>query len=274
MAPILPAIAILGTGNMGGAILGGLVQPGIDSAGLIATTASEASALALRKRGVSALSVAESPDANCLAVADADIIILGVKPHRIVELLIEIAPHVRPQAVIVSMAAGVTLATLARVWPGALMRSMPNTPSQVGQGVTGLSAGERVSAKQRADVRAVFDTVGAVIELDESGIDALSSLSGSGPAYVYFFIERFMEVALGYGFSSEDSKVMIQGTLRGAMELLEHSGAEPQMLRRAVTSPGGTTAAALSVFEAADITALIREATDAAIARAAELAAD
>lgn len=272
MATKLPRIAILGTGNMGGAILQGLLQPGVTSEGIQVTTRSEASAVTLRQAGVVAQSVESTPEANSVAVADADIVVLAVKPAQIVSLLRDIASSAKPEAIILSVAAGITLGTMEQAWPGALVRSMPNTPAQVGLGVTGIARGSRVTDDQFALVRAMCETFGSVIEVSEPEINALSSISGSGPAYVYFFMERFIEVAKERGFSDEAARVMVEGTFRGAAELLARSGESPERLREAVTSPGGTTAAALGVFLDADISSIIRSATDAAIARAEEMA--
>lgn len=271
MATLLPRISILGTGHMGGAILTGLIQPGVTTKGLVATTQSEASAVAVRSKGVEVRSLENDPRANSEAITKADIIVLGVKPHAILELLSEVAPHAQPHAVVVSVAAGITVSSMEALWPGAVVRAMPNTPAQVGMGVTGMALGSSVSAAQRTIVRSMFETVGSVIEVAEEDINALSALSGSGPAYVYFFIERFLEVAHAHGFSHADATLMIQGTFSGAMALLEKSGATPADLRTAVTSPGGTTEAALKVFGEADLTRIIHSATEAAIARAREL---
>jgi pyrroline-5-carboxylate reductase len=274
MVTSLPRIALLGTGNMGGAILSGLLQPGVTTAGIVATTFSETSAARVRERCAEAISLENNPHANIAAVKDADIIVLGVKPHAIIELLSVIAPHAKAGALVMSVAAGITLGAMEKVWPGALVRAMPNTPAQVGRGVTGIALGRTVTAEQRESVRALWATTGAVLEVDESQINALSALSGSGPAYVYFLIERFHEVALSYGFSDDDARSMVHGTFAGAMELLEYSRETPSNLRTAVTSPGGTTEAALRVFRDADLTAIIHQATDAAIARAREIAGD
>ena len=267
-----PRIAILGTGHMGGAILGGLTHAVGAFGGIRVTTASAASARALTGRGVEARSLEEDSTANQWAVEGADIILLGVKPHYLLGLLEDVAPHAPESAVMVSIAAGITVAQMESLWPGALVRTMPNTPSQVGKGVTGLSAGTRVSADQVRVVREVFETVGSVLEVEEDSLNALSTFSGSGPAFVYFFIERFMEVAGEHGFTPEQATTMVQGTFAGAMELLESSGHTPEELREAVTSPGGTTQAALEVYRSADLSAIIRQASAAAIARAQEMA--
>lgn len=274
MVTKLPRIAILGTGNMGGAILQGLTQPGVSSDAIRVTTRSEASASKLRATGVSAESLEVLHSANSVAVVDADIIVLAVKPAQIARLLGEIAPSAKPEAVIVSVAAGITLATMEEVWPGAVVRTMPNTPAQVGLGVTGIARGSRVSDEELALVRAMCETFGSVIEVQETEINALSSISGSGPAYVYFFMERFIEVAKERGFSHEAASVMVEGTFRGAAELLARSGESPGTLREAVTSPAGTTAAALGVFGEADIAGIILAATNAAITRAEDMAKD
>jgi pyrroline-5-carboxylate reductase len=272
MVTLLSHIAILGTGNMGGAILGGLTHASVSCAGVCVTTRTTASAVVLRQRGIDARSVEEDPHANRRAAAEADIVVLGVKPYQILELLTDIAPHAQPSATMVSVAAGITLGSMEAVWPGAIVRCMPNTPSQVGKGVTGVSRGSRVSDDQASNVEAVFHTVGDIVVVDESAINVLSSISGSGPAFVYFFIERFLDVALEYGFSPEQASTMVQGTFSGAMDLLEHTGQTPRELREAVTSPGGSTAAALEVFDSAGLTGIIRTATAAAIARAQAMA--
>ena len=268
----LPRIAILGTGHMGGAILGGLIQTQDAFESIRVTCATAASARALAERGVEVRSLEDDAGANQWALDEADIIILGVKPHYLLGLLREVAPHAPESAVMVSIAAGITVEHMEQLWAGALIRTMPNTPSQVGKGVTGLSAGSRVTEDQLQAVTRVFETVGSVLQVDESSLNALSTFSGSGPAFVYFFIERFMEVAHEHGFTPEQATTMVQGTFAGAMELLEHSGKTPQELREAVTSPGGTTQAALEVYRAADLSAIIWEASAAAIARAEEMA--
>ena len=272
MAHSLPQIAILGTGHMGGAILGGLQQTPDSWAGIRVTSASAATASSLAGPGVEAKSLEEDAQANQWAIEGADIIVLGVKPHYLLGLLEEVAPHASGSAVMVSIAAGITVAQMEAVWPGAVIRTMPNTPSQVRHGVTGLSVGSRVSPEQREAVMRVFETVGAVLPVEESSLNALSTFSGSGPAFVYFFVERFIEVAREHGFTPEEATTMVQGTFAGAIELLESSGKTPEELREAVTSPGGTTQAALGVYEAADLSAIIRQASAAAIARAEEMA--
>jgi pyrroline-5-carboxylate reductase len=150
---------------------------------------------------------------------------------------------------------------------------MPNTPAIVGRAVTGLSAGSRASAGQIALGRTLFETVGTVVEIPETQIDALSTISGSGPAYVFYFIEELTRTAIDLGFSPEIAAQLVNGTFLGATELLVASGAEPSALRAQVTSPKGTTERAVGELQKADLKALFDRATAAALARAREMAA-
>ncbi|ALD11906.1 pyrroline-5-carboxylate reductase [Clavibacter capsici] len=273
----LPSLAMLGTGSMNGAILGGLLQPGVEVDGDVrVTTRSAASAAALAERdGVSASSVEEDADANRRAVRGARVVVVGVKPHMVPDLLREIADDLDPGALVISVAAGVTIATFEELLPEhvAVVRSMPNTPSLVGRGVAGLAAGTRSTPEDLALARSVFATVGDVVEVPEGRIDALSTISGSGPAYVFLLIEELTRTAEAKGFSPDEARVLVQGTFRGAVELLAASDDEPAELRRRVTSPKGTTERAVEVLQAADLSGLFDRATDAALARARELAA-
>ena len=186
MAHPLPAIAILGAGSMGGAILQGLLASGRASR-VTVTNRTRAKAEALTDAAASASAALESialevePEGNARAAASADIVLIGVKPGMVPDLLDEIAPHLRPGARVVSLAAGVTIATFEAHLPaGAIvLRSMPNTPAVVGKAVTGLAPGSAAAPDDVATVRAVFETCGAVIEVGEEQIDALSTISGS-----------------------------------------------------------------------------------------------
>ncbi|MAP64923.1 MAG: pyrroline-5-carboxylate reductase [Microbacterium sp.] len=272
----LPPIAILGAGSMGGAILHGLVSSGLAHGGVTVTnrTAAKADALA-DLEGVRSVALEREPEGNAVAAAAADVVLVGVKPAMVSDLLREIAPHLRPGAVVVSLAAGVTVATFESIVPDsvAVLRSMPNTPSLVGRGVTGLAAGTHASDDDVAVVRRLFETVGSVIEVPEEKIDALSTISGSGPAYVFLLIEQLTRAAEGKGFDRADARRMAEQTFIGAAALLEASDEEPAELRRRVTSPKGTTERAVAVLQDAQLDAVFAEATDAALARAAELAA-
>lgn len=268
----LPQIAILGAGSMGGAILAGLLSPEVEAEGIVVTNRTELKAAALRRDGVVSLATESDPDANATALRGARLVIVAVKPAMVPGLLGDIRDRLEPDAIVVSVAAGVTIATMEGLVGNVVFRAMPNTPSIVRLGVTGVAAGSRASEADASLVRTLFETVGAVIEVPESKIDALSTISGSGPAYVFYLIEQLTATARHLGFDEAQSRLMVEQTFRGASELLAVSDADPGELRRRVTSPNGTTQRAIGELEKAELTALFDRATAAALARAAEMA--
>ncbi|NHI16344.1 pyrroline-5-carboxylate reductase [Microbacterium excoecariae] len=278
MATSLPSVAFIGAGSMGGAILRGLVASGIPvDGGIHVTNRTAAKARDLAGLdGVSSIALEETPDGNQRAAAAARIVLVGVKPYMVADLLDEIGPHLADDAIIVSLAAGITLAQFEEKLPGArVIRSMPNTPSTVGRGVTGLAAGEHADADDLALVRRLFETVGVTVEVDgDDGIDAISTISGSGPAYVFLFIEMLAGAARHQGFDDATARLLAERTFRGATELLAAEELPAEELRRRVTSPKGTTERAVGVFQGSGLDAVFRDATDAAYARAKELSAE
>ncbi|QEO08846.1 pyrroline-5-carboxylate reductase [Protaetiibacter larvae] len=273
MSVNLPAVAVIGAGSMGGAILQGLRRPEVVvEGGIRATNRTEEKAAPLRAPGVLSLATEADAQAQATALRGARIVLLGVKPVGVPGLLEEIAPLLEPDAVVVSIAAGVRIATIEARVSNVVLRAMPNTPSLVGRGVTGVAAGPRASREDTALVRALFETVGSVVELPEERIDALSTISGSGPAYVFFLIERLTETAQHLGFDGATARLLVEETFRGASELLAASDVDPAELRRRVTSPHGTTERAIAVLEDADLTRVFDAATAAALVRAHELA--
>ena len=273
---LLPTIAILGAGSMGRAILSGLLKPGVVVEGGIRVTnrTSEKAHDFAEAPGITAFATEDDAEANQLAVAGAEIVLVAVKPGMVTDLLREIADSVTPGAVVVSVAAGVTIATFEAYLPKtvSVVRSMPNTPAIIGRAVTGISGGPRTTADDLALVRTLFETVGEVVEVPESKLDALGTISGSGPAYVFYLIEQLTATAVDKGFTPEQAKQLVHGTFLGASELLVASGEDPAELRRRVTSPNGTTERAIAVLETAHLKALFDRATDAALARTRELA--
>ncbi|HEX6955227.1 MAG TPA: pyrroline-5-carboxylate reductase [Agromyces sp.] len=273
----LPAIAFLGAGSMARAILAGLLQPHVAvTGGIRATNRSEARAAEFADEPrVTAYATETDPAANRRAVAGAKLVVVAVKPAMVPDLLDEIADALEPGAIVVSVAAGVTVATFEAHLPAhvSVVRTMPNTPAVVGRAVTGVSAGSRSTDADLALVVTLFETVGEVLVVPESQLDALSTISGSGPAYVFLLIEELTKTAVAKGFTPEQAATMVQGTFRGASELLAASGDDPAELRRRVTSPKGTTERAIAVLQEADLAGLFDRATDAALARARELAA-
>ncbi|GAA2173669.1 pyrroline-5-carboxylate reductase [Agrococcus versicolor] len=264
---------------MGGAILSGLVADG-SAASLAATNRSRAKAEAAAAPGVRSIALEDEPRGNVEAAAAADVVVLGVKPYMVADLLAEIAPALRPGTLVVSLAVGTTCAAMEALLPEsiAVARAMPNTPTNVGRGVTGVAGGSRASDEQVALAAAVFGVVGEVLVIDEAQIDALSTISGSGPAYVFLLMEALTGAAERLGFTAEQAATMVQETFAGASALLADArtsepGIDPAELRRRVTSPKGTTEQAVRVLQEADLGALFDRATAAAAARAAEIAA-
>lgn len=277
MVDSLPSLAFLGAGSMGGAILQGVVASGVAvDGGIVATNRTREKADALASLpGVTSIALEQDPTGNADAAAAARIVLVGVKPAMVPDLLREIAPSLREDAIVVSLAAGVTLATFEEALGAQVhsIRSMPNTPATVGRAVTGIAAGPAATPEDVAVVRALFEIVGAVIEVPESQIDALSTVSGSGPAYVFLLIEELTKAAVGMGFSDADARLMAEQTFIGATALLAASDEEPAELRRRVTSPKGTTERAIAVLQDARLDDVFARATAAALARAKELAA-
>lgn len=270
----LPPLAILGAGSMGGAIAQGVAASG-RAGEVVVTNRSRAKADLLTHPGIRSLALEDDAAANVAAAASAEVVLIGVKPGMVPDLLAEIGPHLRPGTIVVSLAAGVTIATFERILgPDAVVvRSMPNTPAVVGKAVTGVAAGSLADERVMGIVRAVYETVGAVVEVAEEQIDALSTISGSGPAYVFLLIEKLTEAAVGKGFDAATARLMVEQTFIGAAALLDATGDDPTELRRRVTSPKGTTERAVAVLQDARLERVFAEATDAALARAKELAA-
>jgi len=277
MAHSLPSVAFIGAGSMGGAILRGLVASGIPTGGIAVTNRTQAKAEPLAElEGVTSIALEHEPGGNVRAVEDARVVLVGVKPYMVADLLDEIGPHLRDDAIVVSLAAGIPLAQFEEhLGETAVVRSMPNTPSTVGKGVTGIAAGAHATPDDVAIVRRLFETVGAVVEVDgDDGIDAISTISGSGPAYVFLLIEKLIEAARHQGFDDGTARLIAEQTFSGATALLDASGDHPAELRRRVTSPKGTTERAVAVLQDARLDEVFSRATDAAYARAKELAAE
>lgn len=268
------SVAILGSGSMGTAILSGMVRHGIKKEHIKATTRKVASADELAKKfGVTAYATEYQPNANSLAVEGAQIILLAIKPANVIEVLEQIKSVIAEDALVISVAAGITTATIESYLPDsvAVIRAMPNTPALIQLGVTGISVGSRSSAEQLSIAVELFSAVGKTVVLDEAQIDALSTISGSGPAYVFYFIEEFISTAKAMGFSQEDAYLLVTQTFLGASELITQTQGDPAELRRAVTSPNGTTMKAVAVLEEGKLHDLFLKATTAALARAKEI---
>jgi len=269
------SVAILGAGSMGTAILAGMIKAHIKPEHVKVTARRVESADALAKKfGVTAYATSYQPNANSLAVAGAQVILLSVKPTYVVEVLDQIKDVIAKDALVISVAAGVTTATIEEHLPEsvAVIRAMPNTPALIKLGVTGISVGSRASQEQLAIATELFTGVGKTLVIPEEQIDALSTISGSGPAYVFYFIEEFIRTAVAQGFSDDEAYLMVSQTFLGASELLVQTHGDPAELRRQVTSPNGTTMKAVAVLEEGNLHELFYKATTAALNRAKEIA--
>ena len=259
---------------MGSAVLEGLLSAGHSKVLISATTKSEASSKKLRAKGISAMATDTVPEANQLMAGDADLIVLGVKPYLISQVLEEIRGEIGQNSVVISMAAGITLAAMATVLPENpnLIRTMPNTPALVGLGVTAVAAAPSASKAAVETTLELFAKVGEAILVEEKMINPLSAISGSGPAWVFYIIEQWEKVAIAEGFTAQQAKLLVRQTLTGSMELLKSSSEEPAELRRKVTSPGGTTERIIQIFEDANLKDIFAAGLAAAVHRAEEIA--
>lgn len=273
-ADTAPRIAFLGCGSMNESILAGLLAAGRAPGSVTATVRRADRAEELRARhGVTVLATGEDDAANAGAVREADVVILGVKPVGIVPLAREIAPALRPSAVVISVAAAVSLAMIEAELPAGqpVVRSMPNTPSRLGRGVLSISAGSSATPELMDMARALLAPAGTVVEIPESQVDALSAVSGSGPAYAFYLAEAMAAAGVDLGLDPGLSALIARETVAGAGFMLAEEGADAAALRRAVTSPNGTTQSAIETFEELGLQGIIGSGARAATARAAEI---
>lgn len=267
-------LTFLGAGSMNGSILRGVLAAGTEAGRVRATTRSASSAEALHEETGVEVFVGESDrEANTKAVAGADVVLLGVKPYAVLDLAREIAPALDPATVVVSVAAGVTLDALQKALPDGqpVVRCMPNTPSSVGRGALSVTPGEHTSAEQLARVKEVLSTVGTVVEVPERLIRAVTGVSGSGPAYVFYLAEAMQQAGERLGLDPETARVLAKETVSGAGELLRPDDADPAALRRAVTSPGGTTEQAITTFDEKGLREIVAAGAEASAAKGDEM---
>ncbi|MBT9611948.1 MAG: pyrroline-5-carboxylate reductase [Burkholderiales bacterium] len=261
-------ITFIGGGNMAGALIGGLIQRGFHP-GDIHVVEINADARATLTR---AFKLKTYAGISAEAV-QTDLIVLAVKPQQLCAVAGELKPLLRKQLVI-SIAAGVRAQDLAR-WLGdyaRLVRAMPNTPALVRAGVTGLYALPEVSSAERGQAQQVMEAVGACVWLEEEAqMDAVTAVSGSGPAYVFYFIEALEAAALALGLSPAQGRELALATFLGAAQLARQSHDDPATLRAKVTSKGGTTERAILSLEQADVKNLIQRAVLSAAERSREL---
>ena len=262
-----PLLAFVGGGNMASAILGGLVAAGHPPGRVVVVEPHPSQADAVREKfGV------RVEAGGGAALAGADIVVWAVKPQVFGEAVAPCAAHVA-RALHLSVMAGIRSDAIARATGSErIVRAMPNTPALIGEGIAGLFARAAVTADDRAAIERVLAPTGETLWVaQERDLDAVTALSGSGPAYVFFFIEAMMQAAADMGLSPEQGRRLAQATFKGATSLARASDEPPETLRARVTSKGGTTHAAITSMEAAGVKPAIVAALRAAQARAKEL---
>ncbi len=260
-------IAFLGGGNMANALVGGLIARGFDRGSISVIEVSPPARERIAAHGVR---VSTAPDGG---LAEADTLVIAVKPQDLRAALASLASRVK-EKLVVSIAAGVRIEALSR-WLGGhrrIVRCMPNTPALVGAGITGLYAPAQVGEEDRAKAETILHAVGEVVWLrEERLIDAVTAVSASGPAYVFWMIEQLAAFAEASGIPREDALRLARHCVFGAGKLAVQSETSPAELRRGVTSKGGTTEAALNVFAQEKLAERLARALDAATRRGAEL---
>ncbi len=265
-------ITFVGGGNMASALIGGLLSESGDTFRIAVIEPAEAQRIVLTERWP-----VEVHSAPCAAALDsAEVVVLAVKPQQMREVAHSMAAFLTGQLVI-SVAAGIRSQDLCR-WLGGhrrIVRSMPNTPALIGRGVTGLALFDASHTDDRALAERILKAVGEVVWVhDESLLDAVTAVSGSGPAYVFRVMEAIEAAGTALGLDAEQARRLTIATFLGAAELAARSDDPPSVLRERVTSKGGTTAAALAVMEARDLSGLFAEALAAAARRGAEMGAE
>jgi pyrroline-5-carboxylate reductase len=264
-------IAFIGAGNMNGAIISGLVNGGFNPEHIIVSNPSAEKRLALQAaHGI------KQTQCNVEATTFADVIVLGVKPYLIEEVCQHLGENIDiTKKCFISVAAGCTISQIeqALVKPCTVIRTMPNTPSQLGFGVSGIYANDHTSEEEKAFTTTLMESVGIVKWLvSEEQIDHIIAVSGSAPAYFFLFMEAMQKQAIAYGFSEQDSRELVQQTALGAAKMVIENEQPIGKLRENVTSKGGTTQAALNSLIEGGLEKLVSNAMNCAVARAKEMA--
>ncbi|GHD02984.1 pyrroline-5-carboxylate reductase [Zhihengliuella salsuginis] len=270
-------LAFLGTGSMNGAIMRGIIASGHAPERITATVRTPSKAVALAdETGVNAIATEDDENANLTAVAEADVVFLGVKPVGILDLCREIAGALKPAAAVVSVAAGITVAAMeAALRDGQpVVRSMPNTPLTVGLGAVGVAAGTSIDESTLDSVVKLYEGAGVVKVVAEDQIEAVTAVSGSGPAYIFYMAEAMAAAGEKLGLDAGTARELAAATVAGAGRMLAEPGADAAQLRRNVTSPKGTTAAALDSFAASGLEEMVLKAETACVERSRELTRD
>lgn len=264
-------IAFIGAGNMAGALIHGLVQSGAcQASAIVAAEPRQARRQELEQaHGITAVA------SNAEAAKRATVLLLATKPQVLPQVLPQVGDALSASTLVISVAAGVPISVIEEKLPAGthVVRAMPNTPALAQMGATAIAGGQHATDADLETARAIFEAVGAVVSVEERLMDAVTGLSGSGPAYVFLFAEALIEAGVRRGLPREAARTLALQTLQGAAKLLQESGQHPAQLKEMVTSPAGTTAYGLHALEKAGFRATLLDAVEAAAARAGELGA-
>jgi pyrroline-5-carboxylate reductase len=264
-------VAILGAGKMGGILLQAFLKSKILEPDQLAATVGHEE----RAQVLSAQWGVQVTTDNAAAVADADLVLLGVKPFQIPALVKEITPSLKPSAILISFAASVKTAAIAEATGRAtpVIRAMPNTPSMLGAGITALCRGEHAKVEQLELATHLFDTIGRTVTVDEKHMDAVTGLSASGPAFIYIILESLAEAGVKVGLPRDIATLLAAQTTYGSARMVLETGYHPALLKDAVTTPAGCTIDGILELEEGGLRVTLIKAVMRATQRAKELAA-
>lgn len=261
-------IGFVGAGNMAEALIRGLLRGHVEARQIGGSGPRPERLEELRTR----YGIFTSPDNRAL-VEMADVVVLSVKPQIMRKVLDEISERLRPDALVISVAAGIPIAAIeGRLKPGArVVRAMPNTPALVDAGATAIARGEHATSDDLEVAKRIFDAVGVTVTLDEYQLDAVTGLSGSGPAYIFLILEALSDAGVKVGLSRRTAQLLAAQTVLGSAKLLIETNEHPGRLKDMVTSPGGTAIAGLHTLEAGGLRTTLIDAVEAATKRSHEL---
>lgn len=265
-------IAVLGGGQIGEALVSGLVASGMEASQITVTNRSKG-----RQEELAQAYGVETTDDNLAAVDGADYVFVCVKPYALVDMLEQVADKLHEKTVVVSMAAGVTLEKMEAAVAAAgedvpVVRVMPNTPMLVGAGMCAVAGGTHATDENLAGVRDLLESVGEVLVIEEAKMDAAGAVAGSAPAYFFLIAEALIDAAVQQGLTRAEAEKLVTFTASGAGRMLVDSGRGPAELRAGVSSPGGTTVEALRELEESGLRGAFYRAVDKAVAKSASLA--
>ncbi len=262
-------IAFIGGGNMGEAMLAAVIEKQLSTPQVVSVSDVKEERRKYLKSRYGVVVTASSRE----AAAGKDVVVLAVKPQNLPEVMSEMKGCLKSTQLVLSIIAGAKINTLSRgMGHHRIVRAMPNTPAQVGGGISAWTATADVTAVQRGRAGSILQAMGKEMYFgDEAYLDMATAVSGSGPAYFFLLAESMVDAAVKIGLPREAAEALVSQTMLGSAQLLQKSGKAPAELRKNVTSPGGTTAAALKVFEQGKFSDLVREAVEAAYSRAREM---